>query len=157
MHIEESGITKYLGENYLKKNIDQCVIRNIEAQPQNGPLSLFAMTSAFVILGFGVGMSLLVFGFEFVVFWLGRRLMNSQKVKPQISQVPTGIEIENMNATDLINSANIILTYPVKIVENAVMESTNSFEFNKNSITKPASIPGKLVETAVVESLNLVK
>ena len=105
MRLGESGIIKHLGENSFNTKKDQCVIRNAEEQRQNGPLTLFAMISAFIILGFGVGISLLVFGLEFVVFWsAGNRLISRKSVQPQLRKISVGMEIENienLNAAEL--------------------------------------------------------
>ena len=49
-----------------KPRIDQCLMKNKEASARQKPLTLTDMSSAFVILGIGISLSLLVFLLELV-------------------------------------------------------------------------------------------
>jgi len=69
MRLHETGIIMQLGNRYIITPEDRCTIRNIEAESQEGnALTLLALVSAFLVLGIGVGLSLLVFGIELFVF-----------------------------------------------------------------------------------------
>ena len=66
MRLRESGIIDQLTDRYVK-HTDKCNIHNMESQSSAGnPLALYAMISAFIVLGIGVGLSLLVFVCEIV-------------------------------------------------------------------------------------------
>jgi hypothetical protein len=89
MRLQETGIISQLGNRFLKTSVDRCMIRNIEAESQAGnALSLPALVSAFLILGIGVGLSLLVFGIELIVFWIALRNKMKQAFKPAINKTP---------------------------------------------------------------------
>jgi len=89
MRLQETGMIIQLGNRYMKTMVDRCMIRNIEAKSHAGnALSLITLVSAFLILGIGVGLSLLVFGIELIVFLIDRRNKMKQAFKPAINKAP---------------------------------------------------------------------
>ena len=67
MRLRESGILDHLIQKY-KKNVDKCKLKNMDKQSSAGnPLSLYAMDCAFVVLGVGVGLSLVAFVLELII------------------------------------------------------------------------------------------
>ena len=105
MRLLETGMIKKLGDRYFKMTAERCMIRNIEAESQEGnALSLFALVSAFLILGIGVGLSLLVFGIELILFWFPKRNKSQhcqQSSKPKINKVlVTAIKIKTIKSSE---------------------------------------------------------
>ena len=150
MRLQESGIIDHLGRSSVERKIDQCMIRNIESQSQDGnPLTLFAMVSAFVILGIGFGLSFLVFIIELAVFKFSHRTITKKTaVKPRLNKMPARNEISKdikpLNAVKLIAEKAIVkLTHkPVKLVGTAIIESAmNLFKLNENVAKINSPIP----------------
>ena len=160
MRLQESGIIDHLGRSSVERKIDQCMIRNIESQSQDGnPLTLFALVSAFVILGIGFGLSLLVFIIELAVFKFSHRTITKKTaVKPRLNKMPARNEISKdikpLNAVKLIAEKPVVKLTPV---ETAIIESAmNLFKLNEKVAKINSPVPVKIVETAIIESKKLV-
>ena len=160
MRLQESGIIDHLGRSSVERKIDQCMIRNIESQSQDGnPLTLFALVSAFVILGIGFGLSLLVFIIELAAFKFSHRTITKKTaVKPRLNKMPARNEISKdikpLNAVKLIAEKPVVKVTPV---ETAIIESAmNLFKLNEKVAKINSPVPVKIVETAIIESKKLV-
>ena len=52
---------------FLQPRVDQCLMKSQQVSASIKPLSLVDMSSAFVILGLGISLAILVFIFELII------------------------------------------------------------------------------------------
>ena len=116
MRLRESGILDHLAKSNSKRT-DKCKIKYIEAQSQagNNGIKLYAMASAFIVLGIGVGLSLLVFALEIIVYYSSRRTRTTP-IQQNKSTAPV--------ATTLVEKIDDIFHSRSKII----IESKNSID-----------------------------
>ena len=116
MRLRESGILDHFAKSNSKRT-DKCKIKYIEAQSQagNNGIKLYAMASAFIVLGIGVGLSLLVFALEIIVYYSSRRTRTTP-IQQNKSTAPV--------ATTLVEKIDDIFHSRSKII----IESKNSID-----------------------------
>ena len=91
MRLRESGIIDHITKKY-KKNVDKCKIKNMEKESSAGyPLGLYAMVSAFIVLGIGVGLSLFAFALELVIHRASKS--QSEHIAPKSLSSNTSIPV----------------------------------------------------------------
>lgn len=80
--MRESGVIDFLIRKYMK-HTDKCTLKTIEktSTSEGKPMTLRAIVSAFLILGLGVGISLMSFASEIIVSWISTKCTKASAQK----------------------------------------------------------------------------
>jgi len=71
--MRESGVIDFLIRKYMK-HTDKCSLKTIEKESKEGkPMGLYTFVCAFLILGLGLGVSLISFAAEFIVSLMSKK------------------------------------------------------------------------------------